>query len=82
MSKMQRFIMDSEDVQNRASVIGWVENDTERLNAIRELFGECGEMANSYADPMAVARLLVAKVTDAFYAARMVARAFPVEVSV
>ncbi|MBD0739822.1 hypothetical protein [Streptomyces sp. CBMA29] len=75
MSLTQRFMMESEDIQDRASVIGWIDDDTERFKAVQELFAECGEMAQAYADPLAVARLFVGKVTDAFYAARAVARA-------
>ncbi|MCZ4119053.1 hypothetical protein [Streptomyces sp. H39-S7] len=75
-------MQDSDDIQDRASVLGWIADDTERFDALRNLFRDCGDMATAYADPMAVARLLVGKATDAFYAARLVARAFPVEAGV
>lgn len=66
MSLMKRFELDTEELSERAAAVAQVEDDTARFIALRDVFQDCGARANSYASPMAVARLLVSEVVDIY----------------
>jgi hypothetical protein len=59
VSLIKRFQEDKDDLGEKAAAAAWLDNSTERLNAITAVFQECGERANVYADPMFAARELV-----------------------
>lgn len=59
MSLIKRYVEDSEAVAERAAVIAWEPEFSERFEQLSLLFGDCGTMAQIYAEPRVVAGMLV-----------------------
>ncbi|MFD5308325.1 hypothetical protein [Streptomyces ardesiacus] len=66
MSLMKRYAEESGELVFRAMTAAWMETPKLRMDALREVFEDCGTTAQAYADPAAVTRFLVKAVTKEF----------------
>ncbi|MFC9231370.1 hypothetical protein ACFTZI_20810 [Streptomyces decoyicus] len=78
MSLMKRYVEDSEELADRAIAVAWIENESERFDALARLYTDCHLVSDVYADPSAVARLFIRKVTNTFHDARSAISGWPV----
>lgn len=63
---MKRFVLDADELSEKAAKAAWLGTPTERLSTLTEVFQECGERASEYHDPKSVARVLVKEAVFAF----------------
>lgn len=70
MSLIKRFQDDADEVSQKAAIAAEIRDDTERFTALRSVFESCGHLANSYACPTTVVRLLVSEAADEYQSAR------------
>ncbi|MER6382111.1 hypothetical protein ACWDBD_38795 [Streptomyces sp. NPDC001118] len=65
MGLIKQFAMDREELGLKAANAAWIDNPTERFDALTAAFEACGERAVSYHDPAhAVRELVNAVITD------------------
>ncbi|MFF4815252.1 hypothetical protein ACFY2K_11750 [Kitasatospora sp. NPDC001309] len=67
---IKRYIDDQAIVRETAEWIAEMPDDVERGTALTVLFEECGRMAEAYADPVGVAKLLVNGAVESYHSAR------------
>jgi hypothetical protein len=70
VSLIKRYVEDAEAVEERAAVIAWEPEFSERFEQLSLLFGDCGTMARIYAEPRVVAGLLVRLAVSAYQQSR------------
>lgn len=80
MSLMKQFMMESEELADRAALIAWTTNDNQRITEFHDLYADCETAARAYADPYEVAGQFKALITATFYQSRQVVLSHPIDV--